>query len=112
MGILGKVMFWKRDELGLGDEIGLPKGKPADELGMEMQPLPRMPQMPMQEPRMEAFQQRQQYEPAYAYGQNKDLEIVSAKLDALKATLESINQRIANLERIAYGDDEPRKRGW
>lgn len=34
----------------------------------------------------------------------KDIEIVSAKLDALKASLESINQRLAHLERIAEGE--------
>ena len=31
----------------------------------------------------------------------KDLEVISAKLDAIKALLESLNQRLANLERIA-----------
>lgn len=31
----------------------------------------------------------------------KDLELISAKLDAIKALLESLNQRVANLERIA-----------
>jgi hypothetical protein len=37
-------------------------------------------------------------------------EVVSAKLDSIRYTLESINQRLANLERIAYGEDK--KRGW
>ena len=31
----------------------------------------------------------------------KDLEVISAKLDTIKALLESLNQRVANLERIA-----------
>ncbi len=40
----------------------------------------------------------------------KDIEVISAKLDALRASLESINQRLANLERVAYGEFE-QKRG-
>ncbi|MDP7180268.1 MAG: hypothetical protein QF824_03290 [Candidatus Woesearchaeota archaeon] len=41
----------------------------------------------------------------------KDFEIVSSKLDGLRATLESINQRLANLERVAYGEHD-RKKEW
>ncbi|MFQ5475337.1 MAG: hypothetical protein ACE5DM_05890 [Candidatus Nanoarchaeia archaeon] len=47
------------------------------------------------------------------YQQNtvaKDIEIISAKLDSLRATLESINQRLANLERMAQG--EKRRYDW
>ena len=31
----------------------------------------------------------------------KDLELISAKLDAIKALLDNLNQRVASLERIA-----------
>lgn len=41
----------------------------------------------------------------------KDIEVVSAKLDSLRATLDAINQRLANIERIAMHDQEKRK-GW
>jgi hypothetical protein len=34
----------------------------------------------------------------------KELEIISSKLDSIRATLESLNQRISGLERVAYGD--------
>jgi hypothetical protein len=37
-------------------------------------------------------------------------EVVSAKLDSIRYTLESINQRLASLERVAY--EEEKKRGW
>ena len=37
---------------------------------------------------------------------SKDLEIISAKLDSLRISLDNINQRLANLERIAYGEQE------
>jgi len=33
--------------------------------------------------------------------QTRDIELISAKLDAIRAMLENINQRLANLERIA-----------
>lgn len=118
MGVLGSIMFWKRkDELGLGDELALPKGLPGDDLSSEQQGFPKMPQM--QEPRIESFENARMLQQPYPqqqaqqpyYGYNKDLELIAAKLDSLRATLDNINQRIANLERVAYGEDE-RKRGW
>jgi hypothetical protein len=42
---------------------------------------------------------------------SKDMEIISAKLDSLRATLESINQRLATLERLAQGDSR-KKYEW
>lgn len=54
-------------------------------------------------------QQQQNYQ---AYGASKDMEVISAKLDALRAALDSINQRLANLERIAAGEQEQPKRRW
>lgn len=57
MGILGKLKFWgKKDDLGLGEELALPKqgNLPADELGLQRQE----PQMAMEQalPRMDSFQ--------------------------------------------------------
>lgn len=37
---------------------------------------------------------------------NRDMEVVSAKLDAIRAQLESLNSRVANIERIARGEHE------
>ncbi len=39
----------------------------------------------------------------------KDLEIISSKLDAIKASLESLNQRVENIERIAMSEDSGRR---
>ena len=39
----------------------------------------------------------------------KDLEIISSKLDAIKATLESLSQRVENIERIAMSEDNDRR---
>jgi len=37
---------------------------------------------------------------------SKDIEILSAKIDSLRATLENINQRLANIERIANEENK------
>jgi hypothetical protein len=116
MGIFDKLMFWKKqDDLDLGN-INSQAGMPADmgqipsdpfstEMGIPQQQFGQyrqqmaQPQYSPQQPfsRMDYAGQQQ---PSYG---NKDLEVVSAKLDALKAYMDSINQRLANLERIAEG---------
>ena len=40
----------------------------------------------------------------------KEMEIVHAKLDAIRSTLDSINQRLATLERVATGGNQQQKR--
>ncbi|MBI5389024.1 hypothetical protein HZB01_01450 [Candidatus Woesearchaeota archaeon] len=42
----------------------------------------------------------------------KNLEIISSKLESLRASMESINQRLANLERVALGEVGGGRRGW
>jgi len=120
MNVLGKLMFWKKDELGLGDELAMPKGSmPMEDIGLDSPGIPKTPQMQAPEPRLDTFEgarpvqqpfMQQSQQPSYG-GSNRDLELVSAKLDALKASLDNINQRLAGLERVAYGEDEHR-RAW
>lgn len=43
---------------------------------------------------------------------NRDMDVVLSKLDALRAVLDGINQRLTNLERMASGDYEQRRRTW
>ena len=43
---------------------------------------------------------------------NKDLEIISAKLDAIKAELDSMNQRMRKIERIAEGEPTAHRDKW
>ena len=139
MGIFDKLAFWKKKEdfgdfdkdfgadLGLeagdmGPDLGLPRqpgmgrdlGMPEDtgfgSMGREypqrsMQP-PGQP-LPMQQPFGAPIQPAQPSE--YDYSRDK-FEIVSAKLDSIRYTLESINQRLTNLERVAYGEQEKQKR--
>ncbi len=40
----------------------------------------------------------------------KDIEIISSKLDTLRATLDALNQRMANIE--AYLGEQKRRGGW
>ena len=42
----------------------------------------------------------------------KDMEIISAKLDAIKAELDSMSQRLKRLERIAEGETPQYKDKW
>ncbi len=135
MGFFGKLLPWKRkDELGLNDNMGLGgfgaenqglnlgmPGMPlADPMQQQMQGMPSYPgqQYPaaqpfafrqQSQPQMEAFQANQAYERSYAAG--KEIEIVSAKLDAIKAALETLNQRLASIERYIQAEQEFRKRG-
>lgn len=62
---------------------------------------------PMQQPFGAPMQPPQPTERDYP---SDKFEVVSAKLDSIRYTLESINQRLANLERIAYGEHEAKKR--
>lgn len=115
MGFWGKIFPWKRkDDLALNENFGLGLG------GMEQQQFQPLQQpfggmqMPMQvpqpqQPQIDAFQGNQAYE--RSYGASKDLEIVSAKLDAIKAALETLNQRLAALERYMQTEQDFKKRG-
>jgi len=128
MGLLSKLMFWRKEpelppdiggDLG-GPDLGLPKD---EDLG-----LPKPAGMPGEEPSpAEAFAAPSLEEapsgpeplhpgyrppppavaaaPEAAFG-SKDIEIISLKLDSLKTTLEAINERIARLEKMAEGGRE------
>ncbi len=133
-GIFGKVLPWKKkDDLALGDNLGLGAfGAPSQgmqgmqgpgfgsmpydqQLGMGGLPQSQYPQQqplgsfPGGAPQAEAFQRNQDYERSYAAG--KEMEVVSAKLDAIKAALETLNQRLASIERYIQAEQDFRKRG-
>ena len=139
-GVFAKVLPWKKkDDLALNDNLGLGgfgspgmgmqgqgpgfgSGMPYDpqfggigNLGMGGLPQPQYPQsQPLggfqgAAPQAEAFQRNQDYERSYAAG--KEIEIVSAKLDAIKAALETLNQRLASIERYIQTDQDFKKRG-
>ncbi len=127
MGFFGNMAFWKKkDEFS---DIGIDKpaafgsdlnsGLPSADAGFssgnleggygmptqpQAQPAPPV-QAPIQQP---SFQP--QFEPPSPPAPNvaveKDFEVISSKLDALRATLDSINQRLTNIEAIAKGEEE------
>ncbi|MBS3101985.1 hypothetical protein J4458_00895 [Candidatus Woesearchaeota archaeon] len=143
MGLFGKLMFWrKKDEfegiglgekgfkpnmdfglgpdLGAGADFGQGFGQGLQQPGLQQPSYPTPPSF-QQQP---SFQQMQPPFPPPSYSQpamqspreyatDKNLEVISSKLDALRAALESINQRLANLEAIARGEEDQRyKRRW
>ena len=129
MGFMDRIAFWKKKDefgdIGLGDKgPDLGAGSAASDLGLGPSPggmespadlnlgLPSQPQQPS--PQQPSFQQPQpSFQPQFqqppqqqGFTAEKDLEIISSKLDALRAALDSINQRLANLEAIAKGEEE------
>ncbi len=126
MGFFGKLAFWKKKDdlddlgkdLGIDKELGLDMGQgPSPDLGMGLEPQTQQPYQ-----KYPSFQQNQNFQPAFqqqpsynssdGYINSKNLEVISSKLDALRASLESVNQRLATIEAIARGeqDDSRRKR--
>lgn len=131
MAFFDKLAFWKKkDDLGdLGKDLGLDKDLglgmdtgPSPDLGMGLEPPQQQPfqkypsfqQNNLSQPSFQpqpAFQASQQ--PSYqgdSYINSKNLEVISSKLDALRATMESISQRLANIEAIARGEQEDTRR--
>jgi len=132
-----KLMFWKKEEpdLGMlgeeapmfGEESKFQGLEPKDELGLPKEKEPTFgaaPPMPgiehteesafgaSQSERPEAFQPVQQQSPVSITPDmlSKDLQIISSKLDTVKAQLENMSQRIANIEKKAYEGE--RQEGW
>ncbi len=99
-------------DLGFGTTpgTGMPGGMPG-----ATQQYPSQQQfggfgMAQQSPQMESFQGNQAYQQSYAAG--KEMEVVSAKLDAIRAALETLNQRLASIERYIQTEQDFKKRGW
>lgn len=69
-----------------------------------------------QAPGQPSFQSQQSFSPSSSghddYINSKSLEVISSKIDALRAVVESMNQRLANLERIAGQEEENRRRRY
>lgn len=135
MGILGKFLGKKRDDLGLPDDLGKqpassmpgldePLGSPDAGLGAPMgTPMPGAPSTPDNiSPESLGFERVSDQQssfrgavPQQSLGDiniGKDLEIISAKLDAIKAELDSMNQRLKRLERLATDESSFSKDKW
>lgn len=117
MDILKKLMFWKKDDLGIKDfdKTPLPDTNFGLEpnLGFGSQPgFGQTPSRPIQSSypsfqttgfaQPQAFQSVQQEQQSYTI--SKDIEVISSKLDALRAAIDNLSQRLASLERMAYNE--------
>lgn len=122
MGLFGKLAFWKKKdeladfdkELGLGPtpgaDMGLGMGSDFGAgmgHGFEQPPMQQPPQQfqPSFQPQTLA-----QPPPQPRYERDYMMEAISSKLDALRASLDNINQRLASLEAMARGEQETEKR--
>jgi len=132
MGVFSKIAFWKKKndfgdfekDLGLDKDFGLGNSEtgmsPDLGMGMETQephkyPSYQQPQQsfqPYHQNLQQEYQQPVQQMSDRDYINSKSLEVISSKLDALKAAIESINQRLANIEAIAKGEQEEKKRRY
>jgi hypothetical protein len=122
MGILDKLMFWKRDEELNFDHLADQEmnnnfsdpltQQQNDGLGLNEKPLfddPSQntgfpPSSPDSLSQPSAFQQTSPFQgqapaPPTMSGGNRDLELMNSKLDTIKALLNSLDQRVANLEK-------------
>jgi hypothetical protein len=109
--MLDKIMFWKKkDEFGKLEESPLPKESKFGEEPAEMEaPEFRPPEEFKPSAPPLGAQPQAAMGPGPQFGA-KDFELINAKLDAVKASIESINQRLANIERIASESSEPQKK--
>jgi hypothetical protein len=113
MTFIEKAQFWKKkkDDFGSLQESPLPGDSGMPRLGDEPDKWKAQEEFelkPSAPPAFSSQPQTQQYDPGHDM-LSKNIEIISAKIDALRAAIESMNQRLANIERIA---DESRKKSW
>ncbi len=123
MSIFGKLAFWKReDDFNFDDIASKDMGQDlfkGDDLGLKEQPLtqekdpfamPTEKEQPSFSPPgeqtsgiqqlREQTQQTKQYQQSATTGISaRDVDLLSSKLDTIKALLNSMDQRMANLER-------------
>ena len=130
MAFFSKLAFWKKKDdldslgkdMGLDKDLGLDLGGPSPDLGMGIEPTQQQPYQKYPSFQQPSFQSQPSFQPQPAFQQqpsfggnegyiaSKNLEVISSKLDALRATMESINQRLANIEAIARGEQEDTRR--
>ena len=105
MGLLDKIMFWKKEEEPLPEfpaPAEMTPAEPSAPMGMEHfgmpRPMPGVTEPPVEAPAFappQSFQQQQQFAPST----EQQLQLISSKLDTIKAQLETVLQRLDRLER-------------
>lgn len=119
MGILSRLFGKKEKEPdlpgmeGLGHEEGAPERWGMPELGPTPKP-PARPEQAYEEPSIAPPMQERTAAPAPSYqgSSGPQLELINSKLDAIRAVLQSLEMRLANLEKIAQGGEEKEHRRY
>jgi len=114
MSIFGKLKFWGKDDTALND-ISQPFPE-RDPLGMSSQPDPLQPKddfmqfsQPAQNFQPQSFEQHREFQARQPSVASTDSQLIAAKLDVLKANIENLNQRLANIElMLARNEQTPR----
>lgn len=131
MGVLDKVMFWKKNDdfdfdkltdTKFDDSKPLQDGLSSDQSSSDpfgtqnnqTDPISSLSQQQTPPTQQSSFQQNnqfqnnqqpQQHNPDFNYQlPNRELELISSKLDTIKAILMSLDQRTSNLEKVAGVD--------
>lgn len=128
MAFMDKLKFWKHEEdplAGLGElesafptgggppfPTGIPENRHTEDFGAltPMSPHEQAPSITPAQPQFQIVQPQPLYSPVQP-PLNKDMEILSLKLDAIKNTLDTINMRLERLEHMSRGEEYPMKQG-
>lgn len=133
MSVFDKLKFWKHEEEPISEfgdldaafptgggplfPTGIPESSPHEDFG-SLTPMSQHPStgssptvtITSPTPPYQVVQPQPLYQPVQP-PMNKDVEIISLKLDAIKNTLDTINMRLERLEHIARGEEYPLKQG-
>ncbi len=128
MSIFKKLLFWKNDDLdsGLGadpfpndpnlnssfpkDDLGVPDSLGSPDYGNLTSPQTPPYGQSSPPPKPGGFGDQQNYMQQQVA--NRDLELISSKLDTIKALLQSLDQRTSRLEGAAGIRKDPNERLW
>jgi hypothetical protein len=117
MSFADKLKFWKKEEPipeypRAADISPAEQHMPAgmDQMGMP-RPMPGITEPPVEQQQFvpQAFGQQQQMQSSMSTEQQ--LQLISSKLDTIKAQLETVLQRLERLERSS-GEERPYQQRW
>ncbi|MBU1201416.1 MAG: hypothetical protein KJ583_06230 [Nanoarchaeota archaeon] len=131
MGLLDKLMFWKKNEPDLGDFSSMNMGS-TDNFGLDSKNddfsknlgLEPSSDSDLDKPFSTSFgstglkdrsyeksaAQRDLSSSTNSFSDSKDLALISSKLDTIKAELDSMSQRLQRIERTLDIDEKEKKR--
>ena len=105
MSFFDKILFWRKDDSEINKFARQDISETPDFLGESYQEKSAFP-----EPGTQEFQAPEPFQPKSQGMSNKELELISSKLDTVKAMLTSLDQRMSNIEKSA--GIEKKQRLW